>query len=91
MLEDGLETDMDLGTYERILDQNLNRKNFLTAGQIYTEILERERRGDYLGRDVQMIPHVTGEVKRKLRELALTGNQGQTVRRRLRRGRRNRR
>ena len=76
VLEDGLETDMDLGTYERILDQNLNRKNFLTAGQIYTEILERERRGDYLGRDVQMIPHVTGEVKRKLRELALTGNQG---------------
>ena len=76
VLEDGLETDMDLGTYERILDQDLNRKNFLTAGQIYTEILERERRGDYLGRDVQMIPHVTGEVKRKLRELALTGNQG---------------
>ena len=76
VLEDGLETDMDLGTYERILDQDLNRKNFLTAGQIYTEILERERRGDYLGRDVQMIPHVTGEVKRKLRELALTGNNG---------------
>ncbi|MED5506242.1 MAG: CTP synthetase, partial [Planctomycetota bacterium] len=72
VLEDGLETDMDLGTYERMLDQNLSRRNFLTAGQIYTEVLERERRGGYLGRDVQMIPHVTGEVKRKLRELALT-------------------
>ena len=73
VLEDGLETDMDLGTYERILNQNLSRKNFVTAGQIYTEILERERRGGYLGRDVQMIPHVTGVVKMKLRELAMSG------------------
>jgi CTP synthase len=64
---------MDLGTYERILDQNLSRQNFCTSGQIYTEILERERRGDYLGRDVQMIPHVTGEVKQRLRNLAMTG------------------
>ncbi len=79
VLEDGLETDMDLGTYERMLDQNLSRRNFLTAGQIYTEVLERERRGGYLGRDVQMIPHVTGEVKRKLRELALTGDDGKPV------------
>ena len=79
VLDDGTECDMDLGTYERILDQDLGRQNFLTAGQIYTEILERERRGDYLGRDVQMIPHVTGEVKRKLRELALTGNDGNPV------------
>jgi CTP synthase len=60
VLDDGLETDMDLGTYERILGQNLSRSNFMTAGQIYTEILECERRGGYLGRDVQMIPHVTG-------------------------------
>lgn len=73
VLDDGLETDMDLGTYERILGQNLSRKNFMTAGQIYTEILECERRGGYLGRDVQMIPHVTGAVKMKLRELAMTG------------------
>lgn len=76
VLEDGTECDMDLGTYERILDQNLSRQNFCTSGQIYTEILERERRGDYLGRDVQMIPHVTGEVKRRLRELAMTGGPG---------------
>jgi CTP synthase len=79
VLEDGLETDMDLGTYERVLNQNLSRKNFVTAGQVYTEILERERRGGYLGRDVQMIPHVTGAVKMRLRELAMTGNKGKPV------------
>ena len=76
VLNDGCETDMDLGTYERILNQDLTRKNFVTAGQIYTEVLERERRGGYLGRDVQMIPHVTGVVKMRLRELAMTGNNG---------------
>ena len=65
---------MDLGTYERLLDQNLSKRNFMTSGQIYSEILERERRGVYLGRDVQMIPHVTGEVKRRLRELAMYGD-----------------
>ncbi len=74
VLEDGTECDMDLGTYERMLDQNLARRNFTTAGQIYSEILDRERQGVYLGRDVQMIPHVTGEVKRKLRELAIRGD-----------------
>ncbi len=78
VLDDGTETDMDLGTYERILDQNLSRLNFTTSGQIYTEILTRERAGGYLGRDVQMIPHVTGEVKRRLRQLALVaGKDGQ--------------
>ncbi len=73
VLEDGTECDMDLGTYERMLDQDLSRANFITSGQIYTEILERERAGEYLGRDVLMIPHVTGEVKRRLRELAVSG------------------
>ena len=66
VLDDGTECDMDLGTYERMLDQDLSVQNFTTAGQIYTEVLDRERRGGYLGRDVQMIPHVTGEVKRRL-------------------------
>ncbi|NNM84667.1 MAG: CTP synthase [Phycisphaerales bacterium] len=70
VLDDGMETDMDLGTYERMLDENLSARNFTTSGQIFTRILERERHGQYLGRDVQMIPHVTGEVKRTLRELA---------------------
>jgi CTP synthase len=72
VLDDGVECDMDLGTYERMLDVNLSRMNFVTSGQIFSAVLERERRGAYLGRDVQMIPHVTGEVKRRLRELAYT-------------------
>lgn len=71
VLDDGLETDMDLGTYERILDQNLTRDNYTTSGQVYQNVLQKERDGEYLGRDVQMIPHVTGEVKYKLRELAV--------------------
>jgi CTP synthase len=74
VLDDGTECDMDLGTYERLLDQNLTSRNFTTSGRVYSEILERERHGQYLGRDVQMIPHVTGEVKRKLRELAIQGD-----------------
>lgn len=74
VLDDGTECDMDLGTYERLLDQSLTRWNFTTSGRLFGEILERERRGAYLGRDVQWIPHVTGEVKRKLRELALRGD-----------------
>ena len=71
VLDDGMETDMDLGTYERMLDVNLTRNNFTTSGQIFTRVLERERHGGYLGRDVQWIPHVTGEVKHVLRELAV--------------------
>ncbi len=71
VLDDGTECDMDLGTYERALDQNLSRLNFATSGQIYRRVLDRERIGGYLGRDVQMIPHVTGEVKNRLRELAI--------------------
>jgi len=72
VLDDGMECDMDLGTYERMLNQDLSRKNFVTSGQVYTRVLEKERHGDYLGRDVQMIPHVTGEVKLRMRELAVS-------------------
>ncbi|MEX0655854.1 MAG: CTP synthase [Phycisphaeraceae bacterium] len=71
VLDDGLETDMDLGTYERMLDQNLTRDNYVTSGQVFRRVLDKERHGGYLGRDVQMIPHVTGEVKYMLRELAV--------------------
>jgi CTP synthase len=71
VLDDGMETDMDLGTYERMLDQDLTRANFTTSGQIFSSVLNKERHGDYLGRDVQMIPHVTGEVKLRLRQLAV--------------------
>jgi CTP synthase len=70
VLDDGMETDMDLGTYERLLDQDLTAANFTTNGQILSGVLKKEREGGYLGRDVQVIPHVTGEVKLKLRELA---------------------
>ncbi len=71
VLDDGAECDMDLGTYERALDIDLTRLNFVTSGQIYRRVLDRERTGGYLGRDVQMIPHVTGEVMNRLRELAV--------------------
>ncbi len=70
VLDDGMETDMDLGTYERLLDQDMSAANFTTNGQIMSSVLRKEREGSYLGRDVQYIPHVTGEVKLKLRELA---------------------
>ena len=71
VLDDGMECDMDLGTYERMLDKDLSRINFATSGQIFRKVLGKERQGDYLGRDVQMIPHVTGEVKLRLREMAM--------------------
>ncbi len=74
VLDDGTECDMDLGTYERLLDQDLSRRNFMTSGQVFSTIVDRERHGVYLGRDVQWIPHVTGEVKRRLRELAMYGD-----------------
>lgn len=61
--EDGAETDLDLGHYERFINVNLSRMNNVTAGAIYKTVLEKERRGDYLGGTVQMIPHVTNEIK----------------------------
>ena len=70
VLDDGMETDMDLGTYERLLDQDLGAANFTTNGQILSSVMKKEREGGYLGRDVQVIPHVVGEIKLKLRELA---------------------
>ncbi len=70
VLDDGMECDMDLGTYERMLNQDLSSNNFCTSGQIFSTVLEKERHGDYLGRDVQMIPHVTGEVLYRIRNLA---------------------
>src|ERR1700710_1979886 len=71
VLDDGMECDMDLGTYERLLDQDLNAAHYTTTGQILSGVLRKEREGGYLGRDVQVIPHVVGEVKLKLRELAV--------------------
>lgn len=69
--EDGAETDLDLGHYERFINVNLSRMNNITAGAIYKGVLEKERKGDYLGGTVQMIPHVTNEIKNFLRKGAL--------------------
>jgi CTP synthase len=69
--EDGGETDLDLGHYERFLDVDLTRKHNITTGQIYRSVIEKERRGDYLGQTVQVIPHVTDEIKSRIREVAL--------------------
>ncbi len=68
--EDGGETDLDLGHYERFLDSDLSRKHNITTGQIYYTVIMRERRGDYLGQCVQVIPHITDEIKRRIREIA---------------------
>ncbi len=61
--EDGAETDLDLGHYERFIDENLNRFSNLTTGKVYWNVLQKERRGEYLGETVQVIPHITGEIK----------------------------
>ena len=74
VLDDGTECDMDLGTYERFLELNLSKDNYLTGGKIFNSVLGRERKGEYLGRDVQFIPHVTGEIKLFLRNLAVKRN-----------------
>lgn len=71
VLEDGSEVDMDLGTYERFLGINLTGKNNLTTGKIYQSVIKKERKGEYLGKTVQIIPHLTGEIKEKIRELAM--------------------
>jgi len=68
--DDGGETDLDLGWYERFLDINLSKENNITTGQIYQTVIERERRGDYLGKCVQIIPHITDEIKRRIRSVA---------------------
>jgi CTP synthase len=70
--DDGAETDLDLGHYERFTGTSVTRSHNITAGQIYDAILSKERRGDYLGRTVQVIPHVTDEIKRRVRDLSLT-------------------
>jgi CTP synthase len=68
--EDGAETDLDLGHYERFTDENLSRDHNITAGQIYLSVIEKERRGDFLGGTVQVIPHVTNEIKARIRQVA---------------------
>lgn len=73
--EDGAETDLDLGHYERFLSSKMGKRNNFTSGKVYETILRRERRGDYLGATVQVIPHVTDEIKRRI----LAGGEGHDV------------
>ncbi len=68
--EDGAETDLDLGHYERFIDEYLTRRNNVTTGQIYASVIEKERRGDYLGATVQVVPHITNEIKATVTRVA---------------------
>jgi len=66
--EDGAETDLDLGHYERFIRTKMTRKNNFTTGRIYSDVLRKERRGDYLGATIQVIPHITNEIKSRVIE-----------------------
>jgi CTP synthase len=72
--DDGAETDLDLGNYERFTSSNLTRLNSVTTGQIYSKVIEKERRGEYLGMTVQVIPHITNEIKGRIKLVAETDN-----------------
>jgi CTP synthase len=71
--EDGAETDLDLGHYERFLSQNTSQANNVTTGRIYQSVIEKERRGDFLGKTVQVVPHITNEIKERVQLLGNTG------------------
>ena len=64
--DDGAETDLDLGHYERFIDENLTQNSSVTMGKVYSNVISKERRGDYLGKTVQVIPHITNEIKEKI-------------------------
>jgi CTP synthase len=72
--DDGAETDLDLGHYERFIDANLTRASSVTAGQVYSAVIGRERRGDFLGGTIQVIPHITNEIKDRIRRVAKQSN-----------------
>src|SRR5690606_32683065 len=68
--DDGAECDLDVGHYERFIDENLKKSSNITSGKIYWSVIEKERRGDYLGSTVQVIPHITNEIKASIRRVA---------------------
>ncbi len=70
VLDDGAETDLDLGHYERFIDNRLSKESNMTSGQVYADVIEKERRGEYLGGTIQVIPHITNEIKRRINLLA---------------------
>lgn len=74
VLDDGSETDLDLGHYERFCDLRLSKASTVTTGQVYEEVINRERRGDYLGGTIQVIPHITNEIKRRIKLLGESTN-----------------
>jgi CTP synthase len=74
LCEDGTEADMDLGTYEKFLDKNLGKSNFLTMGQIYNTVIDRERKFEYNGEDVEAIPHITDEIQHRWKEAGIKEN-----------------
>lgn len=76
VLDDGGEVDLDLGNYERFLDVTLRRDNNITTGKIYQDVLDRERRGDYLGKTVQVVPHITDAIKEKIQSVAVVAVDG---------------
>ena len=71
VLDDGGEVDLDLGNYERFLDENLTFDHNITTGKVYKTVIERERKGEYLGKTVQIIPHITEEIKRRIKKVAI--------------------
>ena len=73
VLDDGSETDLDLGHYERFIDESLSKKNTSSSGRVYWDVLERERKGDYLGETIQVIPHITDEIKNRIRAVNENG------------------
>ena len=76
--DDGAETDLDLGHYERFIDENLNKYSNITTGKVYSNVIRKERRGDYLGGTVQVIPHITNEIRKRIYDLG-TGTEADVV------------
>ncbi|MAJ44319.1 MAG: CTP synthetase [Candidatus Marinimicrobia bacterium] len=74
VLDDGSETDLDLGHYERFIDTNLSKNNTTSSGRVYWDVLERERKGDYLGETIQVIPHITDEIKNRILDVNKDSN-----------------
>ncbi|HEX2267009.1 MAG TPA: CTP synthase, partial [Actinomycetota bacterium] len=72
VLDDGAETDLDLGHYERFTDETLRRESNVTTGAVYQAVIQKERRGEFLGKTVQVIPHITNEIKDRVRKLAVS-------------------
>src|SRR3989338_7552136 len=74
LCEDGTEADMDIGSYEKFLDQNMGKDNFVTMGKIYQTVIEKERRFEYNGEDVEAIPHLTDEIIRRIKKVGRKTN-----------------